>query len=282
MELAKVLNSWNMTLVGTVKKKTKYFCHATCSLPRKGLFIQPILPTIVMQHNMPKKKKGVVNLSFMYMSGKVERTLILPQKILPQKKRQCWYYKRWVSTLWNDEHCGGRWHFFTMWLTSLAWHATSSIENTAQGLEQRINEESFWNSLPICCVCPRLKLVVIIGWWWGTIFFEVQWKWCLDDKLWPHEKMLLSLVLLMVVVDLLRLLAVVVSAETREGSNEKPGKALWFAGSLSATNIQYPKRNTSLMKMNKLFFLYSFLHVVNTLIDLCCFNKITSSLKNHD
>ena len=35
-------------------------------------------------------------------------------------------------------------------------------------------------------------------------------------------------------------------------------------------------------KMNKLFFLYSFLHVVNTLIDLCCFNKRTSSLKNHD
>ena len=32
--------------------------------------------------------------------------------------------------------------------------------------------------------------------------------------------------------------------------------------------------------MNKLFLLYSFLHVVNKLIDLRCFNKITLSLKN--
>ena len=128
---------------------------------------------------------------------------------------------------------------------------------------------------------PRSKLVVTIGWWWGTIFFKAQWKLCLDDKLWRCEKMLLSLVLLMAVVDLLQSLAVVVSAETRRGNKEKPGKAVWFAGSLWATNIQYIKRCASLVKLNKLFFLYSFLYVVNTLIDLCCFNKITSPLENH-
>ena len=38
MELDKVLNSWNMTLVGAIRK-TKDFCQETCSLPRKGLFI---------------------------------------------------------------------------------------------------------------------------------------------------------------------------------------------------------------------------------------------------
>ena len=51
VEISKVLNSWNMTLVGTVRK-TKDFCQATCSLPRKGLFIQPILPTIVMHQSV--------------------------------------------------------------------------------------------------------------------------------------------------------------------------------------------------------------------------------------
>ena len=45
-------------------------------------------------------------------------------------------------------------------------------------------------------------------------------------------------------------------------------KAVCFASSLYATNIQYLKRCASFVKMNKLFLLYSFLHVVNKLIDL--------------
>ena len=77
------------------------------------------------------------------------------------------------------------------------------------------------------------------------------------------------------------IVAVVVSAETRKGNNEKPGKAVWFAGSLYATNIQYLKQCASLVKMKKLFLFYSFLYVVNKLIDLRSFNKITS-LKNYD
>ena len=46
-------------------------------------------------------------------------------------------------------------------------------------------------------------------------------------------------------------------------------------------DIQYLKRCVSFVKMNKLFLLNSFLHVVNKMIDLRCFNKITS-LKNYD
>ena len=47
MELAKVLNSWNMTLVSTVKKKqTKDFCQSTRSLQGKVcLFSQFCLPS---------------------------------------------------------------------------------------------------------------------------------------------------------------------------------------------------------------------------------------------
>ena len=88
----------------------------------------------------------------------------------------------------------------------------------------------------------------------------------------------------MAVVDPLRSLPAVVSAETRRGNNEKPEKAVWFAGSLYATNIQYlhVQRCISLVKMNKIFLLYSFLHVVNKLMDLRCFNKIILSLKYHD
>ena len=48
----------------------------------------------------------------------------------------------------------------------------------------------------------------------------------LGHQIVTSEKMLLSLVLLMAVVDLLRLSEVVVSAETRRGNNEKPGKAV--------------------------------------------------------
>ena len=94
--------------------------------------------------------------------------------------------------------------------------------------------------------------------------------------------MLQSLVLLTAVVDPLQLFAVVAPAETRRGNKEKPRKAVWFVGSLCATNSQYLKRCASLVKMDKLFFLYSFLHDVDELIDLRCFNKIALFLKDHD
>ena len=77
----------------------------------------------------------------------------------------------------------------------------------------------------------------------------------------------------MAVADQLRSLAVVVSAKTRRGNNEKPGKAVWFSGSLYATNIQHLKRCAPLVKMNKLFLFYSFLHVVKKLMDLRLFKQ---------
>ena len=55
-----------------------------------------------------------------------------------------------------------------------------------------------------------------------------------------------------------------------------------------ATNIQslnFLIRRASYVKMNKLFHLNLFLHVVNKLINLCFFNKTSvtlSSKKNHD
>ena len=55
MELAKVLKSWSMTLVGAIRKKAKGFCQATCSLtrlPEKGLFTPPLLPTIIMHQSV--------------------------------------------------------------------------------------------------------------------------------------------------------------------------------------------------------------------------------------
>ncbi|CAB4069040.1 unnamed protein product [Lepeophtheirus salmonis] len=49
MELAKVLNSWNMTLVGTVRKKKEDSCQVICNQEKKGQFTRPILPTIKRQ-----------------------------------------------------------------------------------------------------------------------------------------------------------------------------------------------------------------------------------------
>ena len=74
VELAKVLNSCNITLVGTVRKNKRF-------LPSN---IQPSKETPVYSTNfayhrdatvcsyVPKKKKAVVLLSSMHMSGKVE------------------------------------------------------------------------------------------------------------------------------------------------------------------------------------------------------------------
>ena len=84
MELAKVLNSWNMTLV-VQSEKTKDFCLATCSLPRKGLFIQPILPTIVMQqsvHMCQRRRKQLCFLLSMHMSAEVEETQLAKPEII--------------------------------------------------------------------------------------------------------------------------------------------------------------------------------------------------------
>ena len=77
MELAKVLNSWNMTLVGTVRKNKK-FLSSNMQPTKERLFIQPISPIIVMQqsvHMCQKNKKAVVLLSSMHMSGEVKKPI---------------------------------------------------------------------------------------------------------------------------------------------------------------------------------------------------------------
>ena len=88
MELAKVLNSWNMTLVSTVKKKKLLPCHMQPNNER------PVYSTNFAYHRyarvcsyVPKKKKGVVILSFMHMSGEVEETQLAKLEIIT------YYYK---------------------------------------------------------------------------------------------------------------------------------------------------------------------------------------------
>ena len=93
-----------------------------------------------------KKKKAVVLLSSMHMSEEVEETQLVKPEIIKYYNKT----KSGVDTM--DKMLGEytvkrrtlRWPlpFFTIWLTSLAWHATSSIENTTQRLGQRINKES--------------------------------------------------------------------------------------------------------------------------------------------
>ena len=81
------------------------------------------------------------------MSGEVEET----QSAKPEMIKYCSKTKDGVDTIDKmlDEYSVKRqtlrWSlaFFTICLTSLAWHATSSIQNTPQGLGQKINEESF-------------------------------------------------------------------------------------------------------------------------------------------
>ena len=76
MELAKVLNSWNMTLVGTVRKNKRFL--PSNMQPNKE---RPVYSTNFAYHldatvcsYAPKKKKAVVLLSSMHMSGEVEET----------------------------------------------------------------------------------------------------------------------------------------------------------------------------------------------------------------
>ena len=76
MELAKVLNSWNMTLFGTVRKNKKFLPSNMQSTKEK-----PVYSTNFAYHRdatvcsyVPKKKKAVVLLSSMHMSAEVEET----------------------------------------------------------------------------------------------------------------------------------------------------------------------------------------------------------------
>ena len=76
MELAKVLNSWNMTLVGTVRKNKRFLPSNMQSTKKK-----PVNSTNFAYHRdatvcsyVPKKKKAVVLLSSMHMSAEVEET----------------------------------------------------------------------------------------------------------------------------------------------------------------------------------------------------------------
>ena len=76
MELAKVLNSWNMTLVGTVRKNKRFL--PSHMQPTKERFVYSTnfayhRDATVCSH-VPKKKKAVVLLSSMYMSAEVEET----------------------------------------------------------------------------------------------------------------------------------------------------------------------------------------------------------------
>ena len=76
MELAKVLNSWNMTSVGRVRKNKRLLpSHVQPTKER------PVYSTNFAYHGdatvcsyVPKKKKTVVLLSSMHISGQVEET----------------------------------------------------------------------------------------------------------------------------------------------------------------------------------------------------------------
>ena len=89
MELAKVLNFWNMALVGTVRKNKRF-------LPSnmKPTDERPVYSTNFAYYrdatdcsNVPKKKKAVVLLPSTHMSGEVEETQSARSEILK------YYYK---------------------------------------------------------------------------------------------------------------------------------------------------------------------------------------------
>ena len=90
MELAKVLNSWNMTLISTVKKtKQKTSAEQHAAYKEKPVYSTNFAyrrDAIVCPY-APKKKKGVVFLSFMHMSGEVEETQSAKLEIMK------YYYK---------------------------------------------------------------------------------------------------------------------------------------------------------------------------------------------
>ncbi|XP_069585014.1 piggyBac transposable element-derived protein 4-like [Ranitomeya imitator] len=84
MELAKVLNSWNMTLVGTVRKNKRFLPNNM--QPAKE---RPVYSTnFAYNHDatvcsyVPKKNKSVVLLSSMHMTGEVEETLAAKPEII--------------------------------------------------------------------------------------------------------------------------------------------------------------------------------------------------------
>ena len=97
MELAKLLNFWNMTLVSTVKKIKRLL--PSNMQPTKE---RPVYSTNFAYHRdatvcsyVPKKKKGVVNLSSMHMSGEVEETQSAELEII----KYCYKTKGGVDTI---------------------------------------------------------------------------------------------------------------------------------------------------------------------------------------
>ena len=67
VEFAKILNFWNMTLVGTVRKKQNISAQQHAAHLKKGLFIQPILPTIVMQQSVHMCERRRKQLCFCHL-----------------------------------------------------------------------------------------------------------------------------------------------------------------------------------------------------------------------
>ena len=75
MELAKVLNSWNMTLVGTVRKNKRFLTNSLRPTKERHVY-----STSFAYHRdatvcsyVQKKTKAVVLFSSIHMSGEVEK-----------------------------------------------------------------------------------------------------------------------------------------------------------------------------------------------------------------
>ena len=99
MKLAKVLNSWNMTLVGTVRKNKRF---QTSNI--QPTMERPVYSTNFAYHRdaavcscMQKKKKAVVLLSSIHMSGEVEEI----QSAKPEKIKYYNKTKGGVNTMDN-------------------------------------------------------------------------------------------------------------------------------------------------------------------------------------
>jgi len=82
--------------------------------------------------------------------------------------------------------------------------------------------------LPKSYVCIWLKLAVSTKLWWETISFKVQYKLFLNDGFCHHKKQQLPLPCNVAVVDPLRLLEVVIFAETKPETTEDKEKLRWL------------------------------------------------------
>ncbi|XP_071750116.1 uncharacterized protein [Lepeophtheirus salmonis] len=76
MELAKVLNSWNMTLVGTVRKKRRFLPSNMQSRKERAVYSTNFAyhKEATVYSYVPSKNKLVVLLSSVHMTGEVEAT----------------------------------------------------------------------------------------------------------------------------------------------------------------------------------------------------------------